>query len=186
MAEKSAQNVLDAIQKSKASTLERLLYGIGIRDVGENTAKQLTRHFGNLLAIAGADLATLQTVQDIGPIVAARIVSFFSDPNQLAQIQRMQAAGLNWTEGGPKQANTGPLLGKTIVLTGTLEAMTREAASAALEALGAKMSDSVSKKTSLLIAGAKAGSKLAKAGELKVPVIDEAGLMALLAQHQND
>ena len=185
MAEKSAQNVLDAIQKSKETTLERLLYGIGIRDVGENTAKQLTRHFGNLLAIANADLATLQTVQDIGPIVAARIVSFFSDPAQLAQIQRMQSAGLNWLEGGPKQANTGPLLGKTIVLTGALESMTREAASAALEALGAKMSDSVSKKTSLLIAGAKAGSKLAKAGELKVPVIDEAGLLALLAEHQN-
>ena len=185
MAEKSAQNVLDAIGKSKATTLERLLYGIGIRDVGENTAKQLTRHFGSLRAVADADLATLQTVQDIGPVVAARIVSFFSDPAQLAQIQRMQADGLHWPEGGPKQANTGPLVGKTVVLTGTLESMTREAASAALEALGAKMSDSVSKKTSLLIAGAKAGSKLAKAGELKVPIIDEAGLLALLTQHQN-
>ena len=185
MAEKSAQNVLDAIGKSKATTLERLLYGIGIRDVGENTAKQLSRHFGNLLAVAGADLATLQTVQDIGPIVAARIVSYFSDPAQIAQIQRMQSAGLSWTESGPKQANTGPLLGKIIVLTGSLDSMTREAASAALEALGAKMSDSVSKKTSLLIAGAKAGSKLAKAGELKVPIIDETGLLALLAQHQD-
>ena len=185
MAEKSAQNVLDAIQKSKNTTLERLLYGIGIRDVGENTAKQLTRHFGNLLAVANADLASLQTVQDIGPIVAARIVSFFSDPAQLAQIQRMQKAGLTWQEGGPKQPNTGPLVGKTIVLTGTLDTMTREAASAALEALGAKMSDSVSKKTSLLIAGTKAGSKLTKAGELKVPIVDEAGLLALLAEHQN-
>ena len=91
---------------------------------------------------------------------------------------------VNWAESGPKQPNTGPLVGKTIVLTGTLESMTREAASAALEALGAKMSDSVSKKTGLLIAGAKAGSKLAKAAELKVPIMDEAGLLALLASHQ--
>ncbi len=183
MAEKSAHNVLDAINKSKNTTLERLLYGIGIRDVGENTAKQLTRHFGNLNAIASADQQSLQTVQDVGPIVAARIVSFFSDPAQLSHIQRMQANGLNWTEGGPQAAKTGPLLGKIIVLTGTLETMTREAASAALEALGAKMSDSVSKKTSMLIAGAKSGSKLTKAGELKVPVLDEAGLLALLAGH---
>jgi DNA ligase (NAD+) len=183
MAVKSAQNVLDAITVAKQTTLERLLYALGIRDVGENTAKQLTRHFGNLAAIMDADLATLQGVQDVGPIVAGRIVSYFADPAAVAQLHALQAAGLVWPEGAPKAPAAGPLLGKIIVLTGSLAAMTREVAGAKLEALGAKMSDSVSKKTSLLIAGEKAGSKLAKAQQLGVEVIDEAGLLALLAQH---
>jgi DNA ligase (NAD+) len=186
MAEKSAQNVLAAIDVSKQTTMERLLYAIGIRDVGENTAKQLTRHFGSLDAVIAADLSTLQSVQDVGPIVAGRIASFFAEPKNVQLIAAMKNAGVSWKEGAPLQAPSGPLLGKTIVLTGTLSAMTREAAQAQLEALGAKMSDSVSKKTSMLIAGAKAGSKLAKATELGVPVLDEADLLALLQTHQND
>lgn len=183
MAEKSAQNVIDAIEKAKQTTLERLLYAVGIRDVGENTAKQLNRHFGNLAAIAQADLASLQAVQDIGPVVAGRIHSFFADPRAMLQISAMRDRGVRWAEGAPKAPQQGPLLGKSIVLTGTLTSMTRDQAQAKLEALGAKMSDSVSKKTSLLIAGAKAGSKLAKATELGVPVLDEAGFLALLESH---
>ena len=183
MAEKSAQNVIDAIEKAKQTTLERVLYAIGIRDVGENTAKQLNRHFGNLAAIAGADLASLQAVQDIGPIVAGRIHSFFAEPKSMQMIGQMQMAGVRWSEGAPKAPQDGPLLGKSIVLTGTLASMTRDQAQAKLEALGAKMSDSVSKKTSMLIAGAKAGSKLSKASELGVQVLDEAAFLALLDSH---
>jgi DNA ligase (NAD+) len=180
MGEKSAQNILDALQKSKTTTLERLLFAIGIRDVGENTAKQLTRHFGALAPMMQADLETLKGVQDVGPVVAGRIVSFFSEPKNQNMLRAMQAAGVIWPEGAPKQASTGPLVGKTIVITGTLESMSRDEAQAKLEALGAKVSDSVSKKTSMLIAGAKAGSKLTKAQELGLPVLDEDGLVGLL------
>jgi DNA ligase (NAD+) len=185
MGEKSAQNILDALQKSKTTTLERVLYGIGIRDVGENTAKQLTRHFGALDPVMQADLETLKGVQDVGPIVAGRIVSYFSNARNLSMIHALRDAGLSWAEGAPKQASVGPLVGKTMVITGTLESLSREQAQARLEALGAKVSDSVSKKTSMLIAGSKAGSKLSKAQELNVPVLDEAALLSLLAEHED-
>jgi DNA ligase (NAD+) len=181
MASKSAANVLAALEKSKASTLERVLYSIGIRDVGESTSKALARHFGSLDAIMLADIDTLKAVSDVGPVVAGRIHAYFRVEANQALLQALKEAGVHWTEGAPTQALSGPLSGKTIVLTGSLSRYTREQAQAALEALGAKMSDSVSKKTSILIAGEKAGSKLAKAESLGVPVLDETGLERLLA-----
>ncbi len=180
MAVKSAQNVLDALEKSKQSTLERVLYAIGIRDVGESTSKALVRHFGALAPVMSASLENLQSVPDVGPVVASRIQNYFANEKHVAMMQDMQAAGVRWTEGAPATPIEGTLSGKSVVLTGSLSRYTREQAQAALEALGAKMSDSVSKKTSFLIAGEKAGSKLAKAQQLGIPVLDENALIALL------
>ncbi len=183
MAEKSARNVMEAIERSRASTLERVLFAIGIRDVGESTAKTLTRHFGSMDAIAAADLAGLQAVPDVGPVVASRLYEYFRDEAALAMIAALKANGVQWSEGAPMQKIEGVLTGKTVVLTGSLSSMTRDVAQAKLEQLGAKLSDSVSKKTSVLIAGEKAGSKLAKANELGVEVWDEAKMLTLFEQH---
>ncbi|WP_092957520.1 NAD-dependent DNA ligase LigA [Paracidovorax konjaci] len=180
MADKSAQNVLAALEKSKRTTLPRFLFGLGIRHVGEATAKDLARHFGNLDAIMAANVDQLLEVNDVGPIVAEAIRTFFDQPHNREVVEQLRACGLTWEEGAPTERATLPLVGKTIVLTGTLPTLSREDAKERLEAAGAKVAGSVSKKTSYVVAGEEAGSKLTKAQELGVPVLDEAGLLALL------
>lgn len=180
MAEKSAQNVLDALEKSKSTTLNRFLFGLGIRHVGEATAKDLARHFGTLDAIMAASVEQLLEVRDVGPVVAESIHTFFAQPHNREVVQQLRACGVHWEEGAPAEKAPQILAGKTVVLTGTLPTMGRDEAKELLEAAGAKVSGSVSKKTSYVVAGAEAGSKLAKAQELGVPVLDEAGILALL------
>ncbi|HET7125583.1 MAG TPA: NAD-dependent DNA ligase LigA [Lysobacter sp.] len=183
IATKWAENLVAAIDASRNSTLERLLYALGIRDVGESTAKTLARHFGALQPIMGADEAALTEVPDIGPVVAAHIAHFFAEPHNREVIAALRDAGVHWKEGAPQRTSEGPLAGKTVVLTGGLAAMSRDEAGAKLEALGAKVSGSVSKKTSLVVAGEAAGSKLAKAQELGIEIWDETALLAFLAEH---
>lgn len=182
MAQKSAQNVIDALNSSKQTTLARFIYALGIRNVGEATAKDLAAHFGSLQALLDAASEALLEVNDVGPIVAESILQFFAEPHNRQVIASMQALGVQWPESAGKQAATGVLLGKTLVLTGTLPSLSRDAAQALIEAAGGKVSGSVSKKTDFVVAGAEAGSKLEKAQTLGVPVLDEAGLMALLGQ----
>ena len=178
-----AENLVAAIARSRSTTLERLLYALGIREVGESTAKLLARQFGSLQALMDADEASLQQVPDIGPVAAARIAHFFAEPHNRAAIAALRAAGVHWAEGPPQRAAQGPLAGKTVVLTGTLAALTREQAGERLEALGAKVAGSVSKKTSFVVAGADPGSKLAKAQALGIEVWDEARLLHELRRH---
>ena len=178
-----AENLVAAIDASRSSTLERVLYALGIRDVGESTAKTLAKHFGALDPLMAADEETLRQVPDIGPVVAARIAHFFAEPHNREVIAALRANGVHWPEGPPQRASEGPLAGQTVVLTGGLAAMSRDEAGAKLEALGAKVSGSVSKKTSFVVAGEAAGSKLAKAQELGIEIWDEARLLAFLAGH---
>ena len=178
-----AENLVAAIDASRSTTLERLLYALGIRDVGESTAKTLAKHFGSLDPIMSADVDTLRTVPDIGPIVASRIAHFFAEPHNREVIAALRANGVHWKEGAPQRSAEGPLAGQTVVLTGGLAAMSRDEAGDRLEALGAKVSGSVSKKTSFVVAGEAAGSKLAKAQELGVEIWDEERLLAFLAGH---
>jgi DNA ligase (NAD+) len=178
-----AENLVAAIDASRSSTLERVLYALGIRDVGEATAKTLARHFGALDPLMAADEETLRGVPDIGPVVAARIAHFFAEPHNREVIAALRANGVHWPEGAPQRATDGPLAGQTVVLTGGLAAMSRDEAGAKLEALGAKVSGSVSKKTSFVVAGEAAGSKLAKAQELGLDIWDEERLLAFLVEH---
>ncbi len=180
MGEKSAANLRAAIEKAKETTLARLLYALGIREVGEATAASLAAHFGALDGIAGATEEELTEVPDVGPVVAGHVAAFFREPHNREVIAKLRQAGVTWPEGQPKRAAEGPLAGRTYVLTGTLESMTRPEARDKLKALGAKVAGSVSKKTTAVIAGANAGSKLAKAESLTVPVLSEADLLALL------
>jgi DNA ligase (NAD+) len=182
MAEKSAQNIVDALEKSKKTTLARFLYGLGIRQVGETTAKDLARHFGSIDKLMTASVEELLEVKDVGPIVAASIHTFFAQEHNVEVVRQLQAAGLHWEEGDGANANQGPrpLLGKTLVLTGTFPNLSRDEAKDLIEAAGGKVSGSVSKKTHYVIAGEEAGSKLDKARDLGVPVLDEAGLQDLL------
>ena len=180
MAQKSAQNVIDALNKSKQTTLARFIYGLGIRNVGEATAKDLASHFGSLQALLSADVEILLQVNDVGPIVAESILQFFGEPHNRQVIVSMQQLGVQWPETAGKQAACGVLLGKTLVLTGTLPNLSRDDAQALIEAAGGKVSGSVSKKTHYVVAGSDAGSKLEKAQALGVPVINEADLLALL------
>lgn len=179
-----AENLLAALDKSRSSSLPRLLYAIGIRDVGESTAKTLFQHLGSVDHLLAVDEARLQAIPDVGPVVAKRIVDWTSQPENRQLIADLRAGGVRFPE-GEARAGSGPLTGKTVVLTGSLQGFTRDEAGARLEALGAKVSGSVSKKTSFVVAGAEAGSKLAKAEELGIPVLDEAGLVALLAEHES-
>lgn len=181
MGEKSAANLVAAIEKSKDTTLPRLLYGLGIPDVGEATALQLARHFGSLEALMKAGDAQIQQVQDVGPVVAAEVAAFFSSGDHVRVIKELRERGVEWPD-MPCALGPGALAGRTFVLTGTLSGMTREEAQQALVARGAKVSGSVSKKTSYVVAGADAGSKLAKAHELGVQVLDEGQLRELLAE----
>lgn len=181
MAVKSAQNILDALENSKKTTLQRFIYALGIRNVGEATAKDLGKFFGSFKALQEAELETLQQVPDVGPVVAQSIYEFFRERHNDEVIARLIQAGVHWQEGAGRSASSGPLAGKTFVLTGTLPGMTREEARELIEAAGGKVSGSVSKKTDYVVAGAEAGSKLDKALELGVAVLDEDGLRTLLA-----
>ena len=180
MAEKSAQNIVDALQKSKQTTLPRFLFGLGIRHVGEATAKALARHFGKLDSIMDATREQLTGVADVGPIVASSLRTFFDQPHNREVVEQLRACGLTWEEGEPVAGATHPLSGKTFVITGTLPTLSRDEAKDLLEAAGAKVAGSVSKKTNYLVAGAEAGSKLDKARELGVTVLDEDGLKELI------
>ena len=182
MAEKSAQNVLEAIEKSKHTTLARFIYGLGIRQVGESTAKDLARHFGSLDALMDADEAQLALVPDVGPVVAAAILQFFRQPHNREVVEQLRSAGVTWKATEPAAAASSRIAGKVFVLTGTLPTLDREQAKEMIEAQGGKVSGSVSKKTDFVVAGADAGSKLVKAQELGVSVIDEAGLLQLLGK----
>jgi DNA ligase (NAD+) len=175
-----AENLLGGIDQSRSTSLERVLFALGIRDVGESTAKQLARWFGGLEALMVASVDELKTVPDVGPVVSARIHTFFAEAHNREVIAALRANGVQWPEGAPQRTVEGPLAGKTVVLTGGLDALTRDEAGAHLEALGAKVAGSVSKKTSLVIAGEAAGSKLDKARELGLEVWDEAALLDFL------
>jgi DNA ligase (NAD+) len=163
--------------------LWRFLYALGIREVGEATAKSLASHFGTLEAISAADDEALQAVPDVGPIVAGHIRSFFDQPHNQETLQALKDTGVSWQEEQVVPAEAKPLAGETWVLTGTLSQMTRDQAKEKLEKLGAKVAGSVSKKTACVVAGESAGSKLTKAEQLGVPVLDEEGLLALLEEH---
>jgi DNA ligase (NAD+) len=180
MAEKSAANLVEAIEKSKLTTLARFIFALGIRNVGETTAKDLAAHFGGLQALMAADEAALQTVADVGPVVARSIAQFFGEPHNREVIEQLVAAGVHWPETSARQTAVGALAGKSLVLTGTLPTLSREEASALIEAAGGRVSSAVSRKTHYVVAGAEAGSKLARAQELGVAVIDEDGLRRLL------
>jgi DNA ligase (NAD+) len=181
MGEKSANNLLAAIEKSKKTTLARFIYALGIRNVGETTAKDMARHFGSLDNFIAADAERLQQVRDVGPIVAQSVVAFFAEPHNREVIAQLRASGLHWTEHEGEVSQVLPLSGQTFVLTGTLD-MSRDDAKALLEALGARVSGSVSKKTNYVVAGAEAGSKLDKARELGVTVLDEQQFLQLLQE----
>jgi len=182
MAEKSAANVVAAILHSKDTTLARFIFALGIRHVGEQTAKDLARHFGGLDALMAADEAALIEAPDVGPVLAESIAGFFAEPHNRGVIAALRDAGVHWPESAPQRAAAGKLQGRTLVLTGTLPAMTREEAKERIEAEGGKVAGSVSKKTDYVVAGAEAGSKLAKAQELGVPILDEEGFRRLLAK----
>jgi DNA ligase (NAD+) len=180
MAEKSAANVVGAIAQSRDTTLERFIYALGIRHVGEATARDLAAHFGALDPLLDADEGALVQVRDVGPVLAESIRDFFAEPHNRAVIAALRAAGVHWKEGAPRRPAEGLLTGRTFVLTGTLPTLSRDDAKALLEAAGATVAGSVSKKTDYVVAGAEAGSKLVKAEALGVKVIDEAEMRALL------
>jgi DNA ligase (NAD+) len=179
MAEKSAQNVLVAIEKSKQTTLPRFLFGLGIRHVGESTAKAFAKYFGNMDAIMDATSEQLQLVPDVGPVVAQSLRSFFDVAYNRGVVAQLRAAGVTWEEGTGTPQTPQTLAGKTFVLTGTLPTLGRDEAKELIEALGGKVSGSVSKKTDYVVAGAEAGSKLDKARELGIAILDEEALKAL-------
>lgn len=180
MGEKSAANVYAALQKSKQTTLARFLYALGIREVGEATAAALATHFGALQSVMDADQETLQAVPDVGPVVAAHVESFFRQAHNREIIERLLVAGVQWPEAAPAPGANRPLQGKTFVLTGSLESLTREQAKERLQVLGAKVTASVSAKTDYLVAGADPGSKVHKAQELGVRVVGERALLEIL------
>lgn len=180
MAEKSAQNIVDALEKSKQTTLPRFLFGLGIRHVGEATAKELARHFGALDPIMDASEEALLEVSDVGPVVAKSIHTFFEQAHNREVVEQLRACGIRWDEGQGANDAPKPLAGLTFVLTGTLPTLGRDEARERIEAAGGKVSGSVSKKTSYVVAGTEAGSKLTKAQELGVAVLDEAALLEML------
>jgi len=182
MAEKSANNLLEAIEKSKQTTLARFIYALGIRNVGETTAKDLARHFGRLEEVLAADEETLMQVSDVGPVVAQCLRQFCREPHNLDVITNLQQAGLTWPDLEVLPLPQGAAAGKIFVLTGTLPSLTRDEAKALIELAGGKVSGSVSKKTDYVVAGAEAGSKLEKAQALGVTVLDEAQLRSLTGQ----
>lgn len=182
MGEKSAANLVEAISRSRRTTLPRFIFALGIRNTGEATARDLARHFGSLDALAAADEVVLQQVSDVGPVVAASIVRFFGEPHNREVVGDLRKQGVDWPEGEAQGPLSLPLAGKTFVLTGTLPGLSRDEAKERILAKGGKVAGSVSKKTDYVVAGGEAGSKLEKAQALGVAVIDEAGLLALLEQ----
>jgi len=180
MADKSAQNIVHALEKSKHTTLNRFLFSLGIRHVGETTAKDLAKHFGKLDSIIQADVESLLAVPDVGPVVAQSLVAFFAEAHNREVLQQLRELGLQWDEHEGASTQVLPLAGKTFVLTGTLASLSRDEAKSRLESLGAKVAGSVSKKTDCVVSGTEAGSKLDKARELNVPVWGEEELLAHL------
>lgn len=181
MATKSAQNILNALEHSKSTTLARFIYALGMRNVGEATAKDLAKHFGNLAALMQADTAALLTVNDVGPVVAESISNFLDEQHNQDVIKALREAGIKWPETEGRQLTAGHLVGKTFVLTGTLPTLSRDVAKEMIEVAGGKVSGSVSKKTDYVVAGNDAGGKLDKAQELALTILDEDGLLELLA-----
>ncbi len=177
MAQKSATNLVHALEKSKATTLERFIYALGIREVGEATARILAAEFGKLESLMNAEIETLQSVRDVGPVVARHIAGFFREPHNLEVIQRLRSAGLHWET--PEKSSARPLAGKTFVITGTLS-MPRSELQARLQSAGARVTGSVSKKTDYVVAGADPGSKYARAQALGIEILDEAACLDLL------
>jgi DNA ligase (NAD+) len=184
MGEKSAENLIKALEKSKSTTLARFIYALGVREVGEATAQNLAGYFGSLGGLLDADEEILQQVPDVGPVVAAHIHSFFQQSHNLNILNSLQQLGVHWDEHEPSAQPQGeqPLDGQTFVITGTLSGMSRDDAKARLQALGAKVTGSVSKKTSYVVVGDSPGSKAGKAEQLGVPMLDEAGLLKLLEE----
>ena len=183
MGEKSASNLIEALEASKETTFPRFIYSLGIREVGEATAAGLANHFGTLEGLLSADAVALEAVEDVGPIVAARVLEFFANADNRTIVERLVAHGVRWPAIEAPSADAMPLVGQTWVLTGTLENRTRNEAKAMLVAMGAKVAGSVSARTQQVVAGPGAGSKLAKAEELEIPVMDEAAFDAFLAEH---
>ena len=182
MAEKSAANLLEAIARSRETTLSRFIYALGIRNVGETTAKDLARHFAALDVLLDADEETLMQVNEVGPVVARSFRQFCSEAHNREVIRQLLDAGISWPVETAAADRPRPLAGKVFVLTGTLPGMSRDAAKALIEQAGGKVSGSVSKKTDYVVAGAEAGSKLTKAQELGVTVIDEVALRGILSE----
>ena len=181
---KVGRNVIDQIQRSKQNDLSRLIYGLGIRHVGEKAASTLARHFRSMDRLLATPAEALQSVSEIGPVVAASVRRFAEEPRNCALVERLAAAGVNMSSQAPEvSSEPGPLAGQVFVLTGTLAAMSRDDAQAALERLGAKVSGSVSRKTSFLVAGSDAGSKLEKARQLGIETLDEQAFLALIIKH---
>ena len=185
MGAKSAEKLVAAIADSRRTTLPKFLYALGVREIGEATALQLANHFGELSALQEATIESLIDVPDVGPIVAEHVVSFFANKANVALLARLQECGITWPKINVASAESQPLSGQTIVLTGTLEMLSRNEAKARLVALGAKVAGSVSKSTTIVYAGPGAGSKLAKATELGIEVGDEAALLDLLRSHES-
>ena len=180
MAGKSAANLVAALERARSTTLERFIFALGIRHVGESTARDLARYFGRLDPIMNASEDELVQVPDVGPVVAASIARFFAEAHNREGIGQLRAVGVHWPESDPVRKRAGPLAGKTFVITGTLPTLKRDAAKSMIEAAGGKVSGSVSNKTDYVVAGEDAGSKLAKARELEVSIIDEAQLRKML------
>ena len=181
MGEKSAANLAAALQRARDTSFARFLIALGIRHVGEGVAELLAAHFGDLDPLLSATAEEIDAVPGIGSTIAESVARFFADPRNAAEVKRLRERGVRWTAASPRRRGEGPLAGRTFVLTGTLPNLTREEAKARIEDAGGRVTGSVSKKTSYVVAGAEPGSKLAKAEELGVPVLDEAGLEALLA-----
>jgi DNA ligase (NAD+) len=180
MAEKSAGNLIAAIDKSRHTTLARFIYALGIRNVGESTARDLAHYFGSIDKLATAAVTDLQQVPDVGPVVAQSIAGFFAEPHNCEVVGQLQKAGVEFEESQPARIDTSnPVFGKTFVLTGTLAHLTRDEAQQKIRERGGKISSSVSKKTDFVVAGADPGSKYDKARELGVVILDEAGLLKL-------
>jgi DNA ligase (NAD+) len=184
MGQKSAENLMAALETSKSTTLARFIYALGIREVGEATAASLARHFGNLDAVRGAGEDALTEVPDVGPIVAHHVFTFFRQPHNLEVIDGLLAGGVHWPDEPGVETASLPLAGQTWVLTGALVTLSRNEAKALLSELGAKVAGSVSAKTTQVVAGPGAGSKLAKAEALGVAVMDEAAFVAFLEREQ--
>ncbi len=183
MGEKSARNVVDAIESSKSTTLPRFLFALGIREVGERTAEQLAQHFGSIEALENADTEALEAVEDVGPVVAGRVAEFFANDDMRKVVHELVQAGVHWPDIEPPDealAEDSPFTGKTVVLTGSLSSMTRDEAGAIIKKMGGKVTGSVSKKTDYLVVGDEPGSKLDKAQKLEVEVLDEAAFLKLV------
>jgi DNA ligase (NAD+) len=184
MGEKSAAKLVQAIERSRSTTLPRFLFALGIRDVGEATALAIAQHFGSLEKLQEASADEIEQVPDVGPVVAAHVAAFFASPDHRRVIARLRKEGVKWADVVRPSVAGQPFAGTTFVITGTLDSMSREEAQEALIALGAKVSGSVSKKTGYVVAGAEPGSKLRKATELGLKVLDEEQFLALLKENR--